>query len=114
MPTPPVKFPKPRRSSGKPPVRKGEGNGGGAPTPPADQNWRGMLLLFFIILAVILLYYAMIHPAMVQDDIKQSDLFNMIRAGQVDSIVNQVDPSTGVRSLTGTYPQAGRKDRRRI
>ena len=43
MPTPPVKFPKSKPSSGKPPVRKGDGNlPGPAPTP--DQNWKSPLL----------------------------------------------------------------------
>ncbi len=103
MPTPPVKYPKSRRSSGKPPVRKGEGNNGGAPTPPTDQSWRGILLASLTILMVILLYYAMIHPSVVQEEMTQTRLFDLIKQGKVESIVNETDPSTNQHMLTGTY-----------
>jgi cell division protease FtsH len=99
MPTPPVKYPKSRRSSGKPPVRKEENQ----PAPNNDQNWRGMLLLFVTVVAVIFLYYAMIHPSMVQDDITQSRLFDLIKAGKVETLVNEADPSSTQHYLTGTY-----------
>jgi cell division protease FtsH len=102
MPTPPVKYPKSRRSSSKPPIRKDEGNGG-SPTPANDQNWRGVILLSVTLLVLILLYYAMIHPSMVQEEITQSKLFQLIRAHKVDSIVNEVDPSTNQHVFTGTY-----------
>jgi cell division protease FtsH len=102
MPTPPVKFPKPRRSSGKPPVRKGEG-GGGAPTPPADKNWGGMILVFGFIMVVIIAYYTLLHPGIVQEDITQTRLFDLIKADKVDTIVNETDPSTNLHVLTGTY-----------
>jgi cell division protease FtsH len=105
MPTPPVKYPKSRRNTAKPPVRKDE-NGGGAPGPAGDQNWRGMLLIFTTVVAVIFLYYAMIHPTMVQQEISQTKLFDLIKAGRVDSLVNEVDPSTNLHMFTGTYKQA--------
>ena len=62
-----------------------------------------MLLLFATLVSIVLLYYAVIHPGMVQQDMTQKDLFDLIKAGQVTSIINEPDPSTGVRMLTGTY-----------
>jgi cell division protease FtsH len=106
MPTSPVKFPKPRRNSGKPPVRKNGGannNGGNPPPPPTEQNWRGVILFTFIIVAVVLLYYAMIHPTIGEQDLSQKDLFAAIKAGKVTELVEQTDPSTGQRVLVGTY-----------
>jgi cell division protease FtsH len=102
MPTPPVKFPKSRRSPGKPPVRKGDGNGP-APGPANDQNWRGMLLLSLTIVALILLYYAMIHPSIVPQDMTQAQMFKLIHDGKVTSLVDETDPSTNQHVLTGTY-----------
>jgi len=102
MPNPPVKFPKPNRSSGKPPVRKGDGNG--TPSGPAsDQNWRGLIVLFLTIITFAALYYTVMNPGLVQQEITQTRLFELIKAGQVDSIVNEPDPSTGLRLLTGKY-----------
>ncbi len=104
MSTPPVKFPKPKRNSGKPPVRKGDGNGNGpTPGPGGDQNWRGLLLLFTAAVAIVALYFAIVHPGMAQEDISQARLFELIKAGKVETIVNEPDPSTGLRMLTGTY-----------
>src|SRR5580692_11413152 len=101
MSTPPVKFPKPRRNSGKPPVRKpgGPSNNGNPPPPPAEQNWRGVILFTFIIVAVVLLYYAMIHPAIGEQDLSQKDLFAAIKANKVVDLSEQYDPSTGQRVL---------------
>jgi cell division protease FtsH len=109
MSTPPVKFPKPRRNSGKPPVRKPGGpgnNNGNPPPPPAEQNWRGVILFTFIIVAVVLLYYAMIHPSLGEQDLSQKDLFAAIKAGKVTELGEQYDPSTGQRVLVGTYKHA--------
>jgi cell division protease FtsH len=103
MSTPPVKFPKPNRSSGKPPVRKTDGNGTGGPGPGSDQNWRGLILLFLTVLSMLALYYALIHPGVAQQEMSQADLFKMIKEGRVTSIVNEPDPSTGIRTLTGKY-----------
>jgi len=104
MPTPPVKFPKPKRSSGKPPVRKSDGN---SPTPssgPAnEQNWRGLLLLSLTLALLFSLFYVLKYPGMVQEEITQTRLFELIHQGKVDTIVNEPDPSTGLRMLTGTY-----------
>ncbi len=103
MPTPPVKFPKPNRSSGKPPVRNnGDGSGSG-PGPGSDQNWRGLILLTLTVVMMCALYWALIHPGVAQQEMTQADLFQLIKAGKVDTIVNEPDPSTGIRTLTGTY-----------
>jgi cell division protease FtsH len=109
MPTPPVKFPKPRRNSGKPPIRKAPGapGNGNPPPPPADQNWRGVILFTFIIVAVVLLYYAMIHPAITEEDLPQGKLFDLIRAKKVVNLVEQTDPSSEQRELIGTYKRQG-------
>ena len=103
MSTPPVKYPKSRRSPGKPPVRKDEGNGGGGPAPAGDQNWRGMALLTLFVVMVIFLYYAMINHSMVQEEITETTLFDLIKSNKVESIVNEVDPSTNQHMLTGIY-----------
>ncbi len=103
MSTPPVKFPKPNRSFGKPPVRKNDGNGTGGPGPGSDQNWRGLILLFLTVLSMLALYYALIHPGVAQQEMTQSDLFKLIKEGRVASIVNEPDASTGIRMLTGKY-----------
>ena len=102
MPTPPVKFPKPNRSSGKPPVRKNDGNGSG-PGPSNDQGWRSILVVSLTILAVIALYYTVKYPNLVQQQMTQDDLIKLIHEGNVTKIVNQPDPTTGLRMLTGTY-----------
>ena len=106
MPTPPVKFPKPNRTPGKPPVRKGDGNGS-SPGPGNDQNWRGIILLSVTILLMCVLYYALIHPGVTQQDLTQAQLFDYIKDGKVTKLVNEPDPSTGIRYLTGTYKKAG-------
>ncbi len=49
------------------------------------------------------LYYALIHPGVAQQEMNQSQLFDLIKQGRVTSIVNEPDPSTGIRTLTGTY-----------
>jgi len=102
MPPPPVKFPKPNRSSGKPPVRKGDGNGS-APGPGSEQNWRGLILLTLTVLSMCALYSVLTHPVMAQQEMTQAQLFDLIKAGKVTSIVNEPDPATGIRMFTGTY-----------
>jgi cell division protease FtsH len=102
MSTPPVKFPKPNRTPGKPPVRKSDGNGTG-PGPGSEQNWRGLILLTLTVLLMFALYYAVIHPGLAQQEMTQADLFDKIKAGKVVTLVNEPDPSTGVHLLTGTY-----------
>jgi cell division protease FtsH len=105
MSTPPVKFPKPNRSPGKPPVRKGDGNGS-SPAPGSEQNWRGLILLFLTVVLMLALYYAMIHPGVTQQEMTQAQLFSLIKEGRVTTLVNEPDPSTGIRTLTGTYKSA--------
>jgi cell division protease FtsH len=102
MPTPPVKFPKPNRSPGKPPVRKSDGNGS-TPGSGSDQNWRGIVLLFLTVLSMLALYYALIHPGIAQQEMTQAQLFDLIKQGRVTTLINEPDPSTGIRTLTGTY-----------
>ncbi len=62
-----------------------------------------MLLLFLALMGILILSYAVIHPSMVQEDITQTDLFTLIKANKVDSIVNEIDPSSNQHFLTGTY-----------
>ena len=87
MPTPPVKFPKPNRTSGKPPVRKNDGNGP-APGPGSDQNWKGVILIALTMLSILALVYALRYPGIAQQEMTQADLFNLIKEGRVISIVN--------------------------
>ena len=106
MPTPPVKFPKPNRNPSKPPVRKSDGNGngnGGNQGGGTEQNWRGLLLLSLTFLAVFAFYWVAMHPNLVQQEITETRLFELIKQGKVESIVNEPDPSTGIRMLTGFY-----------
>ena len=91
MPTPPVKFPKPNRSPGKPPVRKNDGNGS-APGPGSDQNWRGLILIFLTVLSMFALYYALKFPGIAQQEMTQAQLFQLIKDGRVTTIVNEPDP----------------------
>src|ERR1700677_2020941 len=98
MSTPPVKFPKPNRTPGKPPVRKSDGNGTG-PGPGSEQNWRGLILLTLTVFLMFALYYAVIHPGLAQQEMTQSDLFDKIKAGKVITLVNEPDPSTGIHLL---------------
>ena len=102
MPTPPVKFPKSKRNSSKPPVRKSDANGS-APGPASEQNWRGLFLLSLTFILIISLYYVLVHPGLVPEEMTQAELFKQIKAGNVTKIVNEPDPSTGTRLLTGTY-----------
>ena len=103
MSTPPVKFPKPNRSPGKPPVRKPDGGNGAGPGPGSEQNWRGLILLFLTVLSMLALYYALIHPGVAQQEMTQAQLFDLIKQNRVTNIINEPDPSTGIRMLTGTY-----------
>jgi cell division protease FtsH len=106
MPPPPVKFPKPNRTSGKPPVRKNDANGNGngsGPAPASDQNWRGAILIALALCTLLACFWVATHPNLVPQDMKLSKLFELIKAGKVNSIVNEPDPSTGLRMFTGTY-----------
>jgi cell division protease FtsH len=49
------------------------------------------------------LYSALIHPGIAQQEMTQPKLFDLIKAGKVETIVNEPDPSTGMRMFTGTY-----------
>ncbi len=102
MSTPPVKFPKPNRNSGKPPIRKGDGNGP-TPGPNGDKNWVTPGLVFLTIVAICLFSWVALHPNVMQQDMTQAKLFELIHEGKVEKIVNEPDPSTGLRMLTGTY-----------
>jgi cell division protease FtsH len=102
MPNPPVKFPKPNRSAGKPPVRKNDGNGNGQ-GPSNDQNWRSLTLITTAVIAALALYCALKFPGMAQQEITQQQLFDFIAQGRVTSIVDEPDASTGNRYLTGTF-----------
>jgi cell division protease FtsH len=103
MPNPPVKFPKPNRNPGKPPVRKNDGGNGNGQGPGNDQNWRGLTLLTLTILSILALYYALKFPGMAEQEITQQQLFDYIKAGHITDIVNEPDASTGIRYLTGKY-----------
>jgi cell division protease FtsH len=56
-----------------------------------------------MILALCAFSWVALHPNMVQQDMKLTELFDLIKAGKVEKIVNEPDPSTGQRMLTGTY-----------
>jgi cell division protease FtsH len=104
MPTPPVKFPKPSRNSGKPPVRKGDGNGNGpTPAPNGEKNWVGPGLIFLTVMAILAFYWVATHPNMVDQKMSLDKLFDLVRQNRVTKIINEPDPSTGLRMFTGTY-----------
>jgi cell division protease FtsH len=102
MPTPPVKFPKAKPSSGKPPVRKGDGNSP-LPVPAGDQNWKGLLLLAMLAVAIFLFCYVTMHPGTVEEEITQAKLFDLIHQGKVQEINIEPDASSGMHELTGKY-----------
>ncbi|HUB66000.1 MAG TPA: ATP-dependent zinc metalloprotease FtsH [Candidatus Methylacidiphilales bacterium] len=104
MPTPPVKYPKPNRNTGKPPVRKGDNDGNNqTPGPGSEPNWKGMLLLSVTMMLLVALYYLAVHPTVTQETMRLSQLIDLVKAGRVDTIVNEPDPSTNNRLFTGTY-----------
>src|SRR5579875_991880 len=103
MPTPPVKFPKSKPSSGKPPVRKsGDGNTP-VPAPGADQNWKGMALLTLLGMAVLLFCWLTLHPGTSDEQITKARLIDLIHQGAVSEINIQSDSSSGMNVLTGKY-----------
>ena len=103
MPNPPVKFPKPNRNPGKPPVRKNDGNGAG-PGPGSEQNWRGVVGVTLTIMVLIALYYTIMHPSLVQQEITQAELMDSIHQGRVTKIYYEPDATTSSTGLlTGTY-----------
>ena len=85
MPTPPDSFPE----SGRAPGRR--------------QNARGLALLIVTILVIGGLYFALTHPEVTPQELTQAQLFDLIKAGRVTTLVNEPDPSTGIRNLVGTY-----------
>jgi cell division protease FtsH len=102
MPTPPVKFPKAKPSSGKPPVRKGDGNVPG-PAPAGDQNWKGFALLSMLGVAVLLFCYVTLHPGTAQEELSKARLMDLIKQGRVQEINIESDSSSGMNMLTGKY-----------
>jgi cell division protease FtsH len=102
MPTPPVKYPKAKPSTGKPPVRKGDGNAPG-PAPVNEQNWKGILLLLALGVMILLFGYVTLHPGAAQEEISLSKLFDMIHENRVESIDIVTDSSQEIDMLTGKY-----------
>jgi cell division protease FtsH len=102
MPTPPVKFPKAKPSSGKPPVRKGDGSAPG-PAPANEQNWKGVIGLLGLGLAILLFCYVTLHPGTAQEELSKAKLMDLIHQNQVQSIDIESDSSSGMNLLTGTY-----------
>ena len=102
MPTPPVKFPKAKPSSGKPPVRKGDGNVPG-PAPTGDQNWKGFALLSMLGVAVLLFCYVTLHPGTAQEELTKAHLIELIQQDRVKEINIESDSSSGMNMLTGKY-----------
>jgi cell division protease FtsH len=104
MPTPPVKFPKAKPSSGKPPVRKGEsGAPGTGPAPVNDQNWKSVLLLLLLGIAILFTCYLTLHPGNAEEKLSKAKLIELIQKGQVQEINIESDASSGLNILTGTY-----------
>jgi hypothetical protein len=68
---------------------------------------RGLLLLTLTLLAVFAFYYALKYPAPAQQEMSQQQMFDLIKAGRVLTIVNAPDASTGIRYLMGDYRPVG-------
>jgi cell division protease FtsH len=102
MPTPPVKFPKAKPSSGKPPVRKGDGNAPG-PAPANEQNWKGIVGLLTLALAILLFGYVTFHPGTAQEELTKAKLIDLIKHNQVQEINIESDSSADQTLLTGKY-----------
>ena len=103
MPTPPVKYPKAKPSSGKPPVRKGDPNVPG-PAPTGEQNWKGFTLLAVLAVAVLLLFcYVTLHPGAAQEEISKAKLLELVKENKVTEINIESDSSSGTNELTGKY-----------
>jgi ATP-dependent Zn protease len=71
------------------------------------QQWRGLALLTLTIIAILVLYCALRFPAPSQQQMTLQQMFDLIKAGRVVTIVNVPDPSSGIRYLTGVYHPAG-------
>ena len=67
---------------------------------------RGLILLILTLLSIGALYDALIRAPIAQQEMTQAQLFDLIKQGRVTSIINEPDPSTGIRTLTGTYTKA--------
>jgi hypothetical protein len=80
----------------------GAGNGP-LPDPGLRPTWRGLFLLVLTVLSLSAFYYFLTHRPVVPQEMNEAQLFALIKAGQVKTIVNEPDPSTGIRFLTGTY-----------
>ena len=103
MPTPPVKFPKAKPSSGKPPVRKGDGSAPGPAPAGNEQNWKGVLLLLTLGLAIMLFCYVSLHPGTAEEEISKAKLMDLIHQNRVQDINIESDSSSGMNVLTGKY-----------
>ena len=88
MPTPPDSFPE----SGRAPVGPGR-----------RRNVRGLALLIVTILIIGGLYFVLTHPEVTPQELTQAQLFELIKADRVTKLINEPDPSTGIRNLVGTY-----------
>ncbi len=64
-------------------------------------SWRGLLLLTVTILAALSIWYAL-HATVPEQEITQTQMFDLIKAGHVTYLTNQPDAGTGIRYLTGT------------
>jgi ATP-dependent Zn protease len=67
------------------------------------SSWRGVIFLFLFVVALLAVYAYLKHPDKNVETLSQTQLFYLIREGRVQNIVNQQDPSSGMRHLVGWY-----------
>ena len=70
------------------------------------RNWRVPILAGLTVIVICAICYAVISSPGTPREMNQAQLFDLIKQGRVTSIVNEPDPSTGIRTLTGTYKEA--------
>ena len=103
MPTPEVRYPKPRKNrNARPAAPKGKGPG---QTPPAEPNWRGYLLLALSLALICVFFYYNtnngFHPA-ATEDLSIPKFKAAVREHRVES-VTFIRESTGTTYFEGKY-----------
>jgi ATP-dependent Zn protease len=68
---------------------------------------RGLFMLTLDLLAAVVVYLELRYPSPAQQEVSQTQLFDWIKQGGVTRLVNQPDPATGIRYLTGVYDKPG-------
>lgn len=64
--------------------------------------WRNLILLILVVVGI-LAFYSWQSSGPNVETISQAQMFDLIKANRVRSLVNYIDPSSGIHHLTGWY-----------